>query len=162
MTMVCYEYVCYERGLFWVVCYERGLFWVVCYEWSVLNESVLNSCTVCAQVTKISTHWCYLMEIDFAIRLGLKMPYGEIDFHKPVIGNWKITSLINRKRAQTSWGSQLYSLDVIGICKTKHRGSNTVDLERWVETLLLPCWASKVCLIWGRDTCEPSAGKLCW
>jgi len=27
MNVVCYEWVCYERGLFWVVCYE----------WSVLN-----------------------------------------------------------------------------------------------------------------------------
>jgi len=31
MNVVCYEWVCYERGLFWVVCYEwsvlNGLFW---------------------------------------------------------------------------------------------------------------------------------------
>jgi len=29
--------VCFEQ-----VCYERGLFWMVCYEWSVMNVSVLN------------------------------------------------------------------------------------------------------------------------
>jgi len=65
MNVVCYERVCYERGLLrkWsvmngsvmnVVCYERvcneqvcydyerGLFRVVCYEWSVMSRSLLN------------------------------------------------------------------------------------------------------------------------
>jgi len=32
-----------------------------------------------AQVTKISTHWCYLLEIDFAIRhLQSKSKYADI------------------------------------------------------------------------------------
>jgi len=36
--------------------------------WIELSSVQNNSSTVCAQVTKISTQWCYLMEIDFAIQ----------------------------------------------------------------------------------------------
>jgi len=39
MSMVCYELVCYERGLFSnVVRYERGLL----SRWSVMNGAVMN------------------------------------------------------------------------------------------------------------------------
>jgi len=32
-----------------------------------LSTHIFNLSTACAQVTEISTHRCYLMEIDFAI-----------------------------------------------------------------------------------------------
>jgi len=51
----CFSYDCFF-GL------QLGPAWI---ELSIV-QNITN--TVCAQVTKISTHWCYLMEINFAIR----------------------------------------------------------------------------------------------
>ena len=54
MNVVCYERVCYERGLLWtwsvtngsvmmnVVCYEQVCYEQVCFEWSVTNKSLLS------------------------------------------------------------------------------------------------------------------------